>query len=383
MSSAAQSAQPDSRTPERIEPGRFHRFPGVGKRNGNKAGWCKLFDDGRGGVFGDFVTGAVESWQAEQPPTQTPAEREAFRRNVEKAKARAEAKRNAEHAEARKRASAIWDAGQPAHTGHPYLTAKGVKPHGIRQHGDDLVIPMRDGVELHSLQSIAPNGEKRSLAAGRVHGCYYSIGNPDGTLCIAEGFATGASIHEATGYAVAVAFSAGNLEPVAVALRTKLSEVRIIICADDDYGTDGNPGIRAATRAALAVGGLLVVPDFGADRPEGATDFNDLAVHRGREAVERAIANARPPQVSAHQPATPNATAADSDGPRVRLIRGDTIETGGGALDMGRLAGSRKVSRPGWPPWHRKDYRCAGTGRDDHKRRTLARQVATQSRATC
>jgi len=28
--------------PDVIEPGKLHRFPGVGKRNGNTAGWCKL-----------------------------------------------------------------------------------------------------------------------------------------------------------------------------------------------------------------------------------------------------------------------------------------------------------------------------------------------------
>jgi putative DNA primase/helicase len=69
--------------PDTIEPGRFYRFPGDGKRNGNTAGWCKLFDDGRGGIFGDFSSDTVESWQAERPQSLTPAEREAFRRQVE------------------------------------------------------------------------------------------------------------------------------------------------------------------------------------------------------------------------------------------------------------------------------------------------------------
>jgi putative DNA primase/helicase len=310
--------------PDVIEPGRFHRFPGVGKRNGNKAGWCKLFDDGRGGIFGDFSTGADESWQAENPRPQTLAEREAFRRNVKEAKARAESKRKAEEAEARKRAAAIWDGATPASTDHPYLVAKGVKPHGIRQYGNDLVVPMREGAELHSLQTIGVDGEKRFLSCGRVRGCYFPIGKPDGTLCIAEGFATGASIHEATGYAVAVAFNAGNLEPVAVALRAKLADVRIVLCADDDYRTEGNPGIRDATKAARAVGGLLALPNFGNNRPEGATDFNDLAQHAGADAVKRAIANATLPEVSEDQPTAPSAIAADSV-PRIELIRGRDV----------------------------------------------------------
>ncbi|MEO6929442.1 MAG: toprim domain-containing protein, partial [Casimicrobiaceae bacterium] len=133
-------------------------------------------------------------------------------------------------------------------------------------------------------------------------------------ICIAEGFATGASIHEATGHAVAVAFNAANLAPVAVALRDKLPDVRMIVCADDDYRTDGNPGMTKAREAALAVSGLLAIPDFGDNRPEGATDFNDCAQHAGIDAVKRAVANAGPPDVSTRQDGTPNATATDPAG---------------------------------------------------------------------
>src|SRR5438552_12036393 len=87
--------------PDVIEPGNFHRFPGQGKRNGNTAGWCKLFDDGRGGIFGDFSTGFSETWQAERSHAMAPAEREAFRRRVEESKAQADAKRQVEYAEVR------------------------------------------------------------------------------------------------------------------------------------------------------------------------------------------------------------------------------------------------------------------------------------------
>ena len=113
-------------------------------------------------------------------------------------------------------------------------------------------------------------------------------------MCIAEGYATGASIHEATGAAVAVAFHAGNLVPVARALRTKFPDLRLIVCADDDVNTPGNPGLAKANEAAQAVGALLAIPDFGGHRPDGATDFNDLHRQTGREAVRAAIARAMP-----------------------------------------------------------------------------------------
>jgi AAA domain/Toprim domain len=150
---------------------------------------------------------------------------------------------------------------------------------------------MLDGGELHCLQFIGPDGEKRFLAGGRVTGCYFSIGAVKGshTLCIAEGYATAATIYEATGYPVAVAFNAGNLEPVARSLRAKFPDTTLIICSDDDVATDGNPGLTKATAAARAVGGKLAVPDFGAERSAGATDFNDMAALCGPEGVARAI----------------------------------------------------------------------------------------------
>ena len=50
--------------PNSIIPGKIHRFPGVGKKHSNSAGWCKLFPDGRAGVYGDFTTGLSERWCA-------------------------------------------------------------------------------------------------------------------------------------------------------------------------------------------------------------------------------------------------------------------------------------------------------------------------------
>jgi phage/plasmid primase-like uncharacterized protein len=309
--------------PDSIEPERFLRFPGCGKRNGNTAGWCKLFADQRGGIFGDFSTGLVENWQAERPQPLTPAERERFREQVERARTEAEAARREEQARAAEKAVAIWDAAKPAPGDHPYLRTKGVAAHSGRvYHGDlviggmvcdgALVVSMRDSAgELHSLQFIASEGEKRYLPGGRVRGCYHAIGKPEGgMLYIAEGYATAASVHEATGYAVAVAFDAGNLESVARTLREKYPDRRIVICADDDYRTDGNPGLTKAMEAACAVAGLIAVPDFGVDRPDGATDFNDLAQHRGAEAVARSVGNALEPEVSTHRAGT---LASDSE----------------------------------------------------------------------
>ncbi len=148
-----------------------------------------------------------------------------------------------------------------------YLSAKNIKPYGIRQLGRLLLIPVRNinGV-LHGLQFIMPDGTKRFKSGTAVTGCYHAIGKPNGRILIAEGYATGATLHEITGHAVACAFSAGNLKPVTVALREKYPDTVLVICADDDHFTEGNPGLTKATEAAKAIGGLLAIPRFPATR---------------------------------------------------------------------------------------------------------------------
>jgi putative DNA primase/helicase len=237
--------------PEHIEPGRFHRFPGIGKRNGNTAGWCKLFDDGMGGSFGDYSNGLSESWQAEREQPFTEGERAAFRRQVAKSRKQAEAQRLAEQEQAATQARQRWETARPADPCHLYLVKKQIKAHGTRQEGDKLLIPLRDeSGRVWALQTIGPDGGKLFSPAGcRTKGLYFSIGQPapGGPVCPVEGFATGAAIHEATGHPVACAMTAGNLEAVARIVKGKLNGHPIVVCADDDRkpDTEKNPGIEA------------------------------------------------------------------------------------------------------------------------------------------
>ncbi len=299
---------------ELIADGKLHRFASNGKRSDN-AGWYVLHDDGiPAGAFGDWRTGASETWRADMGRRLSPQEEAQHRARLAAVRRVREAEEGKRKAQAREKAATIWQAARPAADDHDYLRAKGVKAHGLRVHDGALVVPMRDGAELHSLQFIAGDGAKKFLTGGRVSGCYFSIGKPDGVLCIAEGYAKAASIHEATGNAVAVTFNAGNLVAVARALRQKFAELRLIICADDDAKTEGNPGLIKARDAAQAVSGLLAVPKFGDNRPDGASDFNDMALLSGAAAVKRTIDAAQ-------------LTSSDVPGGLVvRLIGADTIE---------------------------------------------------------
>ena len=151
-----------------IPDGKLHRFASNGKR-GDDAGWYVLHGDGiPAGIFGDWRTGIKETWRADIGRTLTPAEEAAHRLKVNAMRREREAEEARQRAEAAREAVSIWHAAQPAPDGHPYLTRKHVKTHRIRLHDNLLVIPLRHGGKLHSLQFIDPDGKKRFLTGGRV-----------------------------------------------------------------------------------------------------------------------------------------------------------------------------------------------------------------------
>lgn len=314
--------------PDEIEAdGKLRRFASNNRR-GDDAGWYVLHGDGiPAGSFGDWRTGLSQTWRADVGRKLSPAEEAAHRARIDAMRREREAEEGRAHQGAAARAVAIWQAAKPASEDHPYLTRKAVKPHGARvDAAGRLLVPVRDGGEILSLQTIAADGEKRFLPGGRVAGCYFAIGNPAGAaaLAICEGLATGASIHEATGLPVAVAFNAGNLQTVARAMREKFPALSLILCADDDANTEGNPGLSKATEAAQSIGGLVAVPDFGAERQAGQTDFNDLHQAQGLEAVARAIANATAPARGEHQPGDDSAPAGEY-ALHVNLVRASDV----------------------------------------------------------
>ncbi|WP_037472271.1 toprim domain-containing protein [Simplicispira psychrophila] len=268
--------------------GVIHRYSATGKR-GDQSAWYVLHLDGvPAGSFGCWKAGLTSTWCSRADSDLTEAERSAHRERIKAMQRQRDADEKQRHQCEADKARARWLAAA-IRCQHPYLTRKGVQAYGIRQDGDTLLVPLRDTSGLlHSLQTIDTDGNKRFK--GRMKGCYHPIGRPQGVLVVGEGYATCASIHAATGHAVACAFNAGNLLPVAAALRRKYPDLVLLLAADDDHRTEGNPGLTAATAAALAVGGYLVKPQFSAERPPKATDFNDLHHLDGLAAVRACFA---------------------------------------------------------------------------------------------
>lgn len=246
------------------EDGKLTRYRVLGDKAGSRNGWAVVYSHPiHSGAFGSWKTGAAHTWREATSKPQTPAERAELQRQLKAMQAAREAERDKVQAEARARAVKLWGRARPATNAHPYLQRKGIGAYGIRQMRELLLIPARDSRgDLQTLQFIGADGAKRFLSGGRIAGCYCPIGRPVDSLLICEGYATGATLYAATGRAVAVCFSAGNLQAVARALRVKFPRLRLILCADNDHKTPGNPGLTHATQAARAVGGFVAVPRF-------------------------------------------------------------------------------------------------------------------------
>jgi len=276
--------------------GRLHRVHVEGDKRGTVHGWYVLhLGSIPAGVFGHWKSGIIGSWRPNIGRTLTWAEQASHRERIEAAKALRSTDLSRARQFCRKRASTLWRAAGEIDASHPYLTRKGIKPYRTRVHAGRIVIPIADTSNvLHGLQFIAADGSKRFLTGTAKAGCFHLIGGlspaADSVLAIAEGFATAATIHAATGWPTAAAFDAGNLESVALALRSKYPIARIVICADNDHGTQGNPGLTKGLSAARAVNGNVIAPAF--DPGDDGTDWNDYAVRFGYEATATALMNA-------------------------------------------------------------------------------------------
>lgn len=213
---------------------------------------------------------------ASAQPHQTDA---AYARQMAERIQRREAQRAAKYDVTAKRARELWRQSQPADLKHPYLIDKCVQSFGLRQRGYHLLVPIVYRGLLVNLQRIAGNGGKLFLKEGRIRGCYSPIGKiePGIPLILCEGWATGATLYEKYGCAIACAMNSGNLFSAGDELLRAHPDIELIIAGDDDRDDPKNPGRRAAEKAAQLLDCNVIFPDWPTDCPANLSDFNDLA----------------------------------------------------------------------------------------------------------
>ncbi|WP_297849119.1 zincin-like metallopeptidase domain-containing protein [uncultured Desulfovibrio sp.] len=278
--------------------GKTHRVPLLSKNGRGLDGIYCLYGDGvPAGWAQNHVTGEKVKLVA-TGVVLSQAERERQQRERAARLQAANEERARQHDAAARRCQGMWDSFAPA-ASSPYLEKKGVEAFGLKEDQGNLIVPLRNiAGELRGFQAIAPDGQKVFATGMEKKGHFHLIGAegkdlPQGEIVLCEGYATGASLHMATGRPVAVAFDSGNLISVAEAIRNKYPKAAITICADNDHAMkrDGQPynvGVEKAKLAARKVNGKVKVPTFtDREKAQGLTDFNDLHKARGLEAVRR------------------------------------------------------------------------------------------------
>lgn len=334
-------------------------------------GWFVLYEVPKTDGSGSFITGSFGVWHGSENNAQKVTLEKGVvlsQEQLDAIKARAaadkklqEAEQRAKNAKAAARAAFDWKKLSPEGE-CDYLTRKQIGPNGGRfSPSGNFAIPVQDEKgAIHGLQIIYSAANKAKKGRDKEFypvgvakkGHFYQIGTPSWIVFIAEGFATAASIYEATGLPVVVAFDAGNLQPVALAIAKKYPKAKIVIACDDDYlkkcpvckkyhlaevkvcecGKEmptGNPGVTLGKLAALAVVGSVVVPQFAEDRPtdkKGPTDFNDLAVLESPRVVEAQIAAHLTAMGLQSAAAQPRARPTEGGGDSQRLAIADTEE---------------------------------------------------------
>lgn len=266
--------------------GVLHRIHAEGDKPSTRNGWYVLHGDGfPAGIYGNWKTGLVSNWRADIGRKYSAGEERQHRERMVAIKRQRDEETKSRHIEASDKAVMLWGKAKQANPAHSYLLKKSVCAYGIRQLNDALLIPLSDtSGHLHGLQFIMADGSKKFGKDTAKAGHYHAIGEvPTDVLAICEGYATGASIHAATRWPVAIAFDAGNLKPVSLALRNKCPSLTLLICADNDKHTAYNPGLNNGREAARAVGGICVAPAFTAD--SSGTDWNDHANEYGLDAT--------------------------------------------------------------------------------------------------
>ncbi|WP_298580549.1 DUF5906 domain-containing protein [uncultured Luteimonas sp.] len=347
-----------------------------------KRGWYSLHELPSTAHPGQFIiVGSYGIWRGNDPNSQkielskkdplTPDQAAALRKKLAEDRKRVERERARDAAKAADVAAKAWAKLAPDGES-PYLKAKGVCAHGLKftKHGS-AVLPLVDTTgKIHGLQFLRTGAQakegrrpaKEFWPAGVAKkGHFHLIGHqPHWIVLVAEGYATAASLYEATGFPVAVAFDAGNLLPVAEALRKRYKKARILVCADDDaFGNCqhhnesgqrcnarlvlaehpttcpecGNPhrcsnaGVNDASAAALSVTGAWLQPAFADEDARRAkflatghklTDFNDLHAVEGVAAVGAQV-RARLSELR-------------WDPPQLRAVTSSTAGEGGGKL---------------------------------------------------
>ena len=306
--------------------GKKHRVQVIGGKKGALDGeYCAHADGRPNGWVKNYKADEYQKWIYTGHEL-SPEQRTELKQSIDSSKKARQEEMKIQREEARRQVRQKCFFAEPASDHLPYLAAKGIKAFGALADNSQpgvLIVPGYNILEtdlsaaslqlqsynnVQTIQTITPEGKKQFAKDCSLKGAMHIIDptalltreKPHGPMLpveakreiiVAEGFATAATLHMATGQPVAVSFTAANLEPVAKNLKKIFPNIQITICADNDHRQKKNVGLEKAELAAKAVEGKVIIPEFTeVEKAQGLTDFNDLAKSRGLEAVTKIIA---------------------------------------------------------------------------------------------
>lgn len=316
------------------------RCKAEGDSGKKRSGWYRVYSvtSKKGNIY---YVGSYGNWKNTALPEKgvtieyegsglTEEDRELIQKKQQQAQKAADAERKKKSSEAAKRARGIWEK-LPTEGSSGYLARKKVAGFGLRYSRGSIIVPVRKvSSELVGLQFINEDGSKKFLTGTPKSGAFHTIGalEPESTIVVAEGYATAASIHMATGLPVLIAFDAGNLVKVSKELHSTYPACTIVIAADNDTA-----GLKYAHKAISHTSALLAVPNFSEAPLESAqadtklSDFNDLHCLFGLEIVKQQILAACPPlsdQSTKELPEPPAPTEQFDEQPQTGYVVGES-----------------------------------------------------------
>ncbi|HFO8399777.1 TPA: LPD7 domain-containing protein [Escherichia coli] len=310
--------------------GEIHRVPTRDDRRGTQSGAYKAYLDGRpSGWYRDYrsADNSPTTWTFSRAENIDPLARLHLKASAQQNRDEKERKLQQQYNKQAGYARSYLN-GLPQATAHEYLTRKGIRAApGVRLNNkNELVIPFSNGRgEIRSYQRIPVTGGKdaRILKGSEKSGNWFAFGTPENgrPLLFAEGYATAASLHEATGHPVLMTIDADNMINVAKNARKIWTDSPFVFCADNDHQRKINKGVSSAKKAAASTHGEVIIPAFTeAEKAQGLTDFNDLDASRGRDAFQH-VMNAQLKHIGIP---TPNSDIADH---REAIVIGNLIFT--------------------------------------------------------
>lgn len=276
--------------------GEIHRFQPNDRRD--KSGWFigHILNEGQKNelkllIYGDWSKNEKYEWLSKGRFSKD--EKEIKERELNKLRQKIESKKHDENKAAKILAKKYYEGCSDLPQNFKYLEKKqiSVVP-GAKYDMQEqvLVLPLYENLkkEISTYQTISEDGQKFFLKDGKKKGSFFYIEGSKDKILICEGFATGASVHQATGFFTIIAFDAGNILPVTEKMVQIFGKNNILVCADNDVYGIKNAGIEAAKEVSAKLGVGYVAPEFK-DNSSKPNDFNDLYILEGLDQVKETI----------------------------------------------------------------------------------------------